>query len=470
MDKERKKRKQNLKIIITETIMTLSVIVLVVILTFVAMGYKVSGDGEVSQNGLLQVSSRPTGASVTIDGDTLFLHTDTSRSLSSGEHTVELARDGYDTWSKTIEIKPGLLYKLDYPRLFKTDRETKQMLEFTDGLEFLSMSPDRNSILYAATDSTTFVWLKVRGEEIETVEIDISELLRLKTGLTGTIKNLEWNGDTVLIEYVDSNIHDQLLINLKKPENSINLTREFGLDFSKISAISEERLAVLENGNLRTISTGSKEMSRVLLSNVADFANTGAEILFITGATEGTRVIGYYTEGDKTPVTLATVGGDGVKVAISKYLEKRYLTLAVGPEVTIYRAEEILEDANLEDFAIVGQIALETAPETVKVENQGRLIVARNGRKMFVFDVEQSASVQFELESDFEGWLDGFMLTNVVDGKLVVRDFDGQNRRELTDAKAGFPAMITSNNRYLYYAVECGTDVASKTCLQRDKL
>lgn len=96
--------------------------------------------------------------------------------------------------------------------------------------------------------------------------------------------------------------------------------------------------------------------------------------------------------------------------------------------------------------------------------------MATNGRKIFVFDVEQSTPVNFEIESDFTGWLDGFILTNVVDNKLVVRDFDGLNKRTLGTAKAGFPAMVTGNNRYLYYVVECGSETAEMSCLMRDKL
>ena len=486
MDKERQKRKQNIRLIITETIMTLTVIVMVIILTFVAMGYKVNRDGEVSQNGLVQISTHPTGASIMIDGETIFPRTDASRSLSSGEHTIKLTRDGYDGWEKTITVKPGLLYKLDYPRLFKQERESEKMLEFKNGLEFISMAPDRNSILYADKNATVFYWLRVRGEEIESKTIDVAELFRFKSGekLVGEIRSLEWSGegDRVMIGYAgcsnheaeckDYDINDQIVVNLAKSDNSINLTREFGLNFTKVAALSDsaERLAVLENGNLRVISTGSKEMSRVLISNIADFVNVGSEILFITGATEGTRTIGYYIEGEKMPITLETVGGDGVRLAISKYLEKRYLTIAVGPEVTIYRVEEILEGADIEDFEKVGKTVLSAAPEIVEVTNQGRLITARNERKMFVFDVEQEATLDFELESDFTGWLDGFMLTNVVDGKLVVRDFDGSNRRELVAAKTGFSAMVTGNNRYLYYIVECGSDGVEKSCLQRDKL
>ena len=467
-----------MRLIVTEAVMTVVVVVMVIVLTFVAMGYKLNQDGELSQNGLVQISSLPTGASVMIDGDGIFPRTDTSRSLSAGHHTIELSRAGYDTWKKTIEIQPGWLYKLDYPRLFRGDREAEQMLSFEEGLEFFSISPTRNGILYADENSTTFTWLRLRGDEMEKKELEVADLFRLEKSdrLPGVIREIIWNddGDRVLIDYVNGDTRDKVVLNLAKVEDSINLTREFGLDFSKVRPASStaERLVALENGNLRIISIGSKEMSRVLLGNVADFANLDAEVLFVTNPTAETNVktVGYYMEGDKTPILLETVGGDGVKLAVSKYLDKRYLTIAVGPEVSVYKAENIREMKSIDDFTLVKQVAWTVAPEKVEVHNRGRLITATNGRKVLVFDAEQANVADLEFESDPTGWLDGFMLTNVLNGRLVVRDFDGENRRDITNAKAGFSAVVTSNEKYLYYMVECGTNVAEKSCLMREKL
>ena len=46
MDRERKKRLQTIRLAITETIMVISVVALVIILTFVAMGYGLNKDGD----------------------------------------------------------------------------------------------------------------------------------------------------------------------------------------------------------------------------------------------------------------------------------------------------------------------------------------------------------------------------------------------------------------------------------------
>ena len=103
MDPERAKRRQSAKIIISETIMVLAVVITVTMLAFIVSGYWLNSDFKVERNGLLQISSVPTGADIYIDGDSSWLQrTNTSKVLSSGEHSVKLTKDGYDSWQKTI--------------------------------------------------------------------------------------------------------------------------------------------------------------------------------------------------------------------------------------------------------------------------------------------------------------------------------------------------------------------------------
>ncbi len=476
MDKERQRRMQNVRLIITEAVMTVVVVIMVIVLTFVAMGYKFDQDGELSQNGLVQISTTPSGATVVLDGETLFARTDTSRSLSAGSHTIELSRTGYDSWQKTINILSGWLYKLDYPRLFKQERESSEVKRFEKGLEFLSMSPDRSSILYADENSLTWHWLKVRNNDVSDTDISVAEVFGFEadaTELPGVIKEIRWNddGDRVLVDWANGEVHDYIMVNLNRPENSLNLTTAFGMDFSKVmpASSSAERLMVLENGNLRTISTGNKEMSQILLSNVADFANYESEVLFVTLPNgDGVSTIGYYVDGNKTPITLQTVAGSGVDLAISKYLDARYLIMAIGPEVTIYMANDLRADVSMEDLELVKRVESSVAPDKIETHNRGRLVMISNDKHILMFDAEQTQVNEFDLETTPTGWLDGFILTNVVDGKLVIRDFDGENRRELVGAKDGFQAMVTSNDTFLYYVVECGTEVESRLCLRRD--
>ena len=118
MNPEAKRRRQSLKVVISEAIMVLAVAITVIILGFLVSGYWINSDLKVERQGMLQISSNPTGANVVIDNESSWLQrTNTSKVLAAGEHTITLTKEGYDSWSKTINISEGLLYRLHYPRL-----------------------------------------------------------------------------------------------------------------------------------------------------------------------------------------------------------------------------------------------------------------------------------------------------------------------------------------------------------------
>ena len=118
MDFEEKRKRQAIRVIVAEIGMVLAIVAVVVVSTLAAMGFMISGNGGIEQSGLMQLHTLPTGASVKIDGNTIFARTNLSRTLSAGEHNLEIYRENYDTWQKIIKIKSGVLVRIYYPRLF----------------------------------------------------------------------------------------------------------------------------------------------------------------------------------------------------------------------------------------------------------------------------------------------------------------------------------------------------------------
>ena len=152
MDIDRAKRRQSLKVIASEAIMVMTVIVMVVVLALVVSGYWINSNFEVERQGMLQIFSVPTGADVNIDGTSSWLQrTNTSKVLPVGEHQVVLSKEGYDTWSKTIEITEGLLYRIHYPRLFPKER-TKEPIYDALGTTLVSVSANHEKMLLFSGD------------------------------------------------------------------------------------------------------------------------------------------------------------------------------------------------------------------------------------------------------------------------------------------------------------------------------
>ena len=207
MDSEKIKRRQSIKVIVSEIIMVLTVIATVVILAFLVSGYWINSDFKVERQGLLQISSVPTGADVYIDGDSSWLQrTDTSKVLASGEHSITLAKEGYDSWSKTINISEGLVYRVHYPRLF-LQNSTAEVVYDASGFVLGSISPDHNSLLLI-NDSSSWQLLDLEDEQIKSTPLDVSSLLLSYTPgekqlSVSSISSINWDRDSshVLIEF-----------------------------------------------------------------------------------------------------------------------------------------------------------------------------------------------------------------------------------------------------------------------------
>lgn len=106
--------------------------------------YRVSLDGVVLGAGLLSANSYPTGAEVFIN-DRLVTATDDTLYLEPGKYNVQILKDGYAPWQKTVEIQSELVTQTN-TRLFPI-APSLSALTFA-GADNPLPSPDGQKILY----------------------------------------------------------------------------------------------------------------------------------------------------------------------------------------------------------------------------------------------------------------------------------------------------------------------------------
>ena len=464
MDKERKKRLQTIRLIITEVIMVVAVIITVIVLTFVAMGYNVDKNGELNQSGLAQIKSTPSGATVTIDGNTLLLHTNTSRMLDAGEHHIVLEKDGYTSWGKDVSIQSGILLKLDYPRLFYEERTPEIVRELKTDFEIFSVSKDRNQILYktkksvlentqpqglSTTDSLArekpFVLLNIRGDEVTETTIDFSEIIKYRE-----ILNISWssNNDHLLVKTKNHDKIEWLILNLKNPENSSNITADYGLNFSDVRFMdpNNDRLIATENGNLRNISISEHSMSEALAKNVKSFTYNNGATAYLTN-----DHILYLLSEDTNNVLLKRFSTESsIEFLLSSYLDRKYIAFFENNRFYVYQGNTLpTKDAGLDSFTVVLESDIDFTPSDFYIWSEDEFFVAIEGNKIALFDTELDQLSRYDVEGDSAYFLDDYLIGTIKDNKLIVYDFDGTNRRELAEATG--LATIAKNNKYLYY-------------------
>lgn len=472
MDQDRTKRIQSFRIIASEIVMVIAVILTVLILILIVSGYWLGADFKVERQGLLQISSVPTGADVDIDGDSSwFQRTNTSKTLSSGEHTVTLSKEGYDTWSKTIDVREGLLYRLHYPRLFLNDREIESVASMND-VAFASVSPDRNAMLLINdtydwslailnSDKVSFRKISVRGlftgaepagsQENKTAEAEGTPTLDRQILLA------DWANDNahILLKIKKADVIEWYILDVDNVKDSVNLSSKFGMNFDEVKIMnnSASTLITMQDQSLRKIDVNSGQISAVLADKVISLDHYENEIVFVAQKSETT------TEDlpDNKPrkdyeLNLLEVGNGKVKtlsemsypaeVLISKFYDDKYIVTVYKNNVTLYEKNDLKE---------VEEFKLGFSPAHSKVGHNGEFFIFNRDTDIATLGMEELAVKEWKLDSLSYGWVDNDMVYAVSGEGLVIYDFDGLNRRQIAkNVKEGFPVTITED-KWLYY-------------------
>ena len=455
MEREKTANFKNLKVIISEAIMVIAVIATVIILALIVSGYWINADFKVERQGMLQVSSIPTGADVEIDGESSWLQrTNTSKTLPSGEHTIKLTREGYDSWQKTINIREGLLYRLHYPRLFLNDRLTEKV-QSIKGTTFATISPNHETLLLA-NKTTEWNLVNLDNDEVKTTKINTAGLFsgsepvnNSKIGVfSGEILYADWSNDNqhLLLKAKNKDIIEWVLIDITNTKNNINLTKEFGVQFASLKIINDSasNLLAIQDNNLRRVDVAGKQISSILVENVVDFDFYDNEILFSAKDPKEEKTkyfVGLTKIGDNEVKRLKNINSP-VKVAISKFYDIKYLALLNGQHLELHQKD---------DFSQSHEYDLTFIPEDIKVGYQGTFITMSKSNQISSLDMEAQAVKEWQVEGEDYGWIDNNMIYSVKEGELVVYDFDGLNRRVIAkNVSHHFPVMITED-RWLYY-------------------
>lgn len=472
MDLEKQKRNRLIRVVLTEILMVLAIIPIVIILTLMAMGYRLSEDLNLEQSGLVQITSLPNGATVKVDEQERF-KTDTSRMLASGEHVIELTKEGFDSWSKRIEVTPGFLLRVRYPRLFRLERVAESVIELGD-LRWLSAAPSRTKLLYQVGKGTMWQLANIRNDEVKTSVLDVSDVVGLGEDgeFTATVKQIKWswNSDAALVQISYADDTEWVLIDTRSNMPNRNLSKDFGLTIAdaQFAGDSMERLYVLENGNLREINLSSNGITKVLLAGVESFNAERADVGYV-GSVDGKRVVGVYHNGDAGGVEIAEIEPEvAAYVVTDEYYGEKIFSYTVGNRLAIYAAESFpTYGADSKRIRLVMDANLEIAIDAPMVVNRtGEAILIRGGNNMVAVDLETYKYEKYEMPAVATRFIDDYLLYGVVDGELSVWDFDGLNKRSLAKNVLDFGAVISANNKWLYYVAE----VDGKVTLMREKI
>ncbi len=463
MDRQRKKKIENARVIATNIFMGLSVIAIVFALMLIAMGFNFGEDGGLEQSGLIQIASNPKGASVEIDGKGQFNHTDMSKMLSAESHHIKISKSNYDTWEKDVEVDAGLLTRIEWARLFPINPKTTDAASFTN-IRFAEFSSDRKHLIVIEHDSPYLNYMNIQDDKISrSHKLSLNAILgEGKNVLIGTLSVKAWNndGNKVIIAWENENSTTWYYVDLENEKNAVNLTKEFQMDFTdiKIANNSASKLWALENHRLHTINVNDLSISSIIASDVEQFVNNGSVVTYVAiNSKDKSRKISLYQDGEEGSTTILNLEdkNPAITLAMGTYWNVSWLAFSTDQHIEFYGGNYPSYDKKSSLKQLISK-DLDFTPSTISVNNTGRIVTLAGASQFASIDTETNKlfTAAFDSESSGINWLDDYLFWEIVQEKIIVRDFDGDNRREvITNVNCELPVVISENNRWLYYFI-----------------
>lgn len=452
-----------------------------VILLYRAYGFGLK-NGEVIQNGLVFISSRPAPADLHVNGKKLAETTNARLLLPAGQYAFELQRNGYRPWKRAINIEGGSVARFDYPVLFPTTLTTETVKRYDTRPGLVTESPDRRWLMVQSTAThTTFDVYDLNKDESEiaAVGLTLPESLFTLTDGTHQWQLVEWSNDNrhVLLQHrVEKDgkqSSEYILADREKPEASVNLTKALGSTPVKLLLRDkkyDQYFVYDQNGTLSTASL-EKPQPVTLVEKVLDFKTHGSNvILYATTASED-KVAVKLLEGDRSYTIRQVAKSDHYSLDLARYEDAWYIVAGASSENRTYVYKNPAGTLHEAPDAPLVPVHVLKAPNATYVafSDNTRFIMTQGGQQFAVYDAENDKGYAYTMQAPVDApqkhaeWMDGHRLMYVSEGKTVVFDFDNANREVLSGADANFSPLFDRDFRNLFTVTSQVTKAADST-------
>src|SRR5579871_947654 len=144
----RKRRANRNRLFFGYVLVSIAILLGAVILVYSAYGYGINTKtGDIVQNGLLFLDSKPSGADIYINGQNHGSKTSARLILPAAKYTVILKRSGYRDWTKTFSLQEHSISRFVYPFLFPLKPSPVPLKSYTAEPPLATASPDRHWLL-----------------------------------------------------------------------------------------------------------------------------------------------------------------------------------------------------------------------------------------------------------------------------------------------------------------------------------
>ncbi|HUC89351.1 MAG TPA: PEGA domain-containing protein, partial [Patescibacteria group bacterium] len=444
----KKQKAHSRRIAIGYALIGLTLLLSTVILLYKAYGFDVDRKGRVIQNGLVFVSSQPTGADVYLNGQRKD-QTNARMVLPAGAYTVELKKSGYRDWKRAVTVDGGSVGRFDYPFLIPSTLTPSVTKQYNAAPALATQSLDRRWLLAQGTASDQFDLFDLSAAKPTVKTLDVPVAILSASTTTKGWSAIEWGDDNrhVILQrtYDKKGQQDKeyILFDRQDPAQSQNLTELFGFNPSSIEMNSQkyDQYYLYDQVAQQVLtSTLKKPTPQSYLKDVLSFKSYGDIVLYATtsGAPEGKALI-RLRQGDKTYTVRQVPAADTYLLQLSQYSGSLFIAVGAKSESKVYVYKDpigVLKGGS-QDVLVPVQILKTANPNYVSFSANSRFVMSENGDSFAVYDAETDKAYAYKMKIPIDApqmhatWMDGFRIQAVSGGKLAVFEFDGANLQSL---------------------------------------
>lgn len=447
----KKKRAQLIKLYIGYALVAVAIGIGTIVLLYASFGYGVDRHtGQVIQNGLVFVASKPDGAAIKVVGADKKAQppaqTDTRLTIPAGQYTVSLAKDGYRPWQRNITLDGGSVERLVYPVLFPQTLTTREQQTYTAAPSLMTESPDRHWLLVLKPGTHNQFDVFDANDPKQVPKIALLPDTVFSPGTTHSLEVVEWssNNKNLLLKHTFDGNNEFILMNHENTGDSININKTFNmvpLDVVLYDKQPEQVYLHIQNGGLLQLGNLKDRKITPMLTNVVAFKPHGTDMIeYITDSTlagSGKVSVRLHTK-DNDYTVRELPGGTTYVLDIARFDNHWFVVVGAQSENKVYVYEDPLNVLAKKDpkTTLNARTMRLEKPTHVSFSNNARFIAAQGGQQFAVYDAETDRQYRYQLAEPLDGmhpatWMDGHRLLSVSADKVLVFDFDGSNIQSL---------------------------------------
>jgi hypothetical protein len=459
-----KNRAHTTRLLIGYILVAIAVAMAALILLFQSLGYDVDRrTGQVIQNGLVFLSTKPDTASIYLNGQLNRSRTNTRLPIPAGQYKVELKSANYRDWKRSFYLEGGKVERIDYPILFPIKLKTADTQLYSAAPGLTTQSPDLRWLLVQQPGSdTVFDNFDLNNtNQAPSTLILPPDLLTPAEG-THTLTVTEWASDNkhVLVKHDYTGGSEYVMLDRENIASSLNINKLIGSPTAIVSLRDKryDKLLIYELKTLalETYDTKSKQLLP-LLQKVISFKSYGSDLIIYSTADsiKPSQTIVKLWDGTISYEMRTFTSATEIMLDITQHANDWYAVVSSLHDGQVYIYENPQNNVKQAKPLVPISVLRLDRPAFVSFSNNTQFVVAQNGSKFAVYDIEGDRRSYYELKQTVPvglqaKWMDGYHLALVVNGRTLVMDYDGINQQELSANLPGYLPIFNHDYTALY--------------------